>query len=56
MITVNRRTGRIKYYEKVKDGISFRAQAHGYGDREREDTAGTSAGMNRPKAANKVKD
>lgn len=38
---------------KVKDGISFRAQTHGQGDRER---AVTSAGMNRPKAANKVKD
>lgn len=38
MTTANKRTGRIKYYEKVKDGISFRAQTHGYGDREREDT------------------
>lgn len=56
MITANKRTGRIKYYKKVKDSISFRAQARDYGDRERKNTAVTSARMSRPKAANKVKD
>lgn len=47
--------GELNITRKVKDGISFRAQTHGQGDREREDAV-TSARMNRPKAANKVKD
>lgn len=55
MITANERTGRIKYYEKVKRR-HFIPRSGTWGDREREDAAVKSARTNRPKAANKVKD
>ena len=35
MITVNERTGRIKYYEKVKDSISLHDQTYDYGEKKR---------------------
>jgi len=35
VITANERTGRIKYYKKVKEGISLRDQMYDYGEKKR---------------------
>lgn len=35
MITVNERTGRIRYYEKVKGGISLHNQTYDYREKKR---------------------